>query len=383
MRSKSVYVFLKFLLAVTLCCCMLAVAIPFVAEAGETGEAYALVSETVNGPEGSFITRPVLTGGDAAVCETVNAAIAEKANLSAYETALLNLSPGSTGIRVNWQSNAVENGKCPEVLSIRVCAEGKQPQGRPGQVNYLMTFDLRDGSEVTFGMLCTDEDGMTGFLEEYVWDEVEPELSDYMENRSLSPVPAERFFLDGCGNIVFYYEKGQFSFLSGACGAFAVSYGEVSEWLNTDEDALPALALNSEKEPLFMTLPGCDLEETLEKYKCPLDSFYYVSGSAYLTEEPLLRGIYLLTNEDEEFVTGVALLRGTLDGAVIGRSTLNELHDGDCWPVNQEESEGLLTVPGCCYEEKRDGLTYLYCFDEDQVLYNISIHARYYPYDHE
>lgn len=340
----------------------------------ETGP-YMLTEETVEGAEDSYVCRPVLTGGDSAVCEAVNATIAEDALLADYEEALRTLSPGSTGVRVSWQSNASQDGTCPVVLSILITADGKQPQGRPGQVKYAMTFDLRDGSRVTFDDLCTDEEGMTDYLEEYVWDELEPELSDYMSNCELSPVPVESFWLDGTGNIVFFYERSRFSFLSGACGAFALRYDEAPEAFDTGAEGIPMLAVNDEIKPLALTVIGCNLEEALRLYRCPLDSFYYAGGSAYLTEEPLLRGVYLLTDENEETVTGVMMLRGTSGDMVIGKTVLPENDGNGIRTVSAEESEGLLTVPGFCMEEKKDDLIYTYYFDENRVLYGIAIHS--------
>lgn len=338
----------------------------------ETGP-YMLTEEMLEGAEGSFVCRPVLTGGDSAVCEAVNAAIYEEAFFAGYEETLQTLSPGSTGVRVSWQSNASRDGTCPMVLSILVTADGKQPQGRPGQVKYAMTFDLRDGSRVTFESLCTDEEGMTDFLEEYVWDELEPELSDYMSNCELSPVPVESFWLDGTGNIVFCYDRSRFSFLSGACGAFALRYDEAPEAFDTGKESIPMLAMNDEIKPLSLTVIGCGLEEALRLYRCPLDSFYYASGSAYLTEEPLLRGVYLLTDEDEELVTGVMMLRGADGDMVIGKTVLPETDGNEVRTVSAEESEGLLTVPGFCMDEKKDGLIYTYYFDENRILYGIAI----------
>lgn len=345
------------------------------AEGVQDAEPYILTEEKTEGAEGSFVCRPVLTGGDSAVRETVNAAIAEEAFLADYEEALRTLSPGSTGVRVSWQSNASRDGACPKVLSILITADGKQPQGRPGQVKYAMTFDLRDGSRVTFESLCTDEEGMADFLEEYVWDELEPELSDYMSNCELSPVPVESFWLDGTGNIVFCYERSRFSFLSGACGAFALRYDEATEAFDTGAESIPMLAMNGEIKPLALMVIGCDLEEALSLYRCPLDSFYYASGSAYLTEEPLLRGIYLLTDEDEETVTGVMMLRGTAGDMVIGKTELPETGGNEIRTVSAEESEALLTVPGFCMDEKKDGLIYTYYFDENRVLYGIAIQS--------
>ena len=362
---KCAAAILLFVFALALCCAG--------AESVQEAEPYILTEEMTEGAEGSFVCRPVLTGGDSAVCEAVNAAIIEEAFLAGYEEALRTLSPGSTGVRVSWQSNASRDGTCPEVLSILITADGKQPQGRPGQVKYAMTFDLRDGHCVTFESLCTDAEGMTDFLEEYVWDELEPELSDYMSNCELSPVPVESFWLDGTGNIVFCYERSRFSFLSGACGAFALRYDEAPEAFDTGEESIPMLAMNDEIKPLSLTVIGCGLEEALRLYRCPLDSFYYASGSAYLTEEPLLRGVYLLTDEEEETVTGVMMLRGTTGDMVIGRTVLLETDGNGVRTVSAEESEGLLTVPGFCMDEEKDDLIYTYYFDENRVLYGIAI----------
>lgn len=335
--------------------------------AEEAGSGYMLTCVRTEGADGSYIDCPVLTGGSAEVCEKVNALICENAMLARYESTLAGISGGS-GLRVSYTANTAPDGICPEVLSILICADGRQPQGRPGTVYYTVNADLATGGEIFFSALCNDMEAAEAFLDEYAETVGDNTISDYMENRELVPVPTEHWVLDGCGHIVILYEKDAFSFLSGQPGSFAFSPEAAKDVFDLSDGGVLSRARCEGKVCLPLTLPGKDAQAVLEAYRSPLDSFFFDGGEMYLTEEPLLRGAYLIMDDTGERIKAVLMTEVFPAGLIAGetgREEIGGLSDGR----NAEESI-TDTVENACValDGECEGVKCVYYFDADGLL---------------
>ena len=337
------------LLALALCL------LPWAALASEAGIGWE--AQETTGPAGSFVRWPLFAAQDAALADTaekINQAIQEQVRLQAYQALLATVSEGSTGVQVDYE---MALGK--DYLSILFSAEGKMLAGRPGQVYYPMTFDLATGESIAFDALFADPDGAKAFIEEYLADEVAPTLSTYLENNQLFPVPYDRFFLDGCGNLIFCYEAGQLSFLSGFSGTVAFRYSELWNYLDHSADGIPmGVMLQGDNENRYpparqdfslgeamdewvgsgrlsglVSAPRLTdpLDEALSRLRVAADSGYYPGGAYYEAEDARLRGTLILTNDDETLVTGLLTARVDQYGIETGRTPLDEAEEMLGW----------------------------------------------------
>jgi len=321
-----------------------------------------------DGAAGSFVHYPELAIDAeehplSAVIGKVNQAILDHARIPAYLQLLSTIAEGSAGLQVDydyafpqWESDA-------HYLSLCVSARGKMLSGGPSQVYYPMTFDLLTGEEVPFEKLFTDPDGAKAFIEEQLSDEIAPTLSTYLENSDLFPVPFDRYWLDGMGNVILTYEHSQLSFLSGDSGAVAFRYSELWDYLDTSKEGVPMQVLwhpdkygaadsdfslaekNSEwfyNDALYGLgvdlYLGDPLDQVLSAFQAASDSGYYPGGAYYEVEYPTLRGTLILTDENEEKVTGILSSRVDHFGIETGKTTLEQA-------IALMGSEPLITLP--------------------------------------
>lgn len=344
---------------------------PSIAEKADTDDNlrnFVYVMHREDGAAGNFIEYPEFVSddpADEALLSAINRTIQETAHIPEYLQLLSTIQEGGTGLRLTWQSsNFVQFNEQGEQIGVRYVsllfsAEGKMLRGRPGQIYYPLTLDLATGELVEFDALFTDPENAKLFIESYLYSEVEPTLSTYLENNRLFPVPYNRFFLDGSGNVILVYESEQLSFLSGFSGAVAFRYSELWEYLDTSPDGIPMQAMETlygtlwnktaqyipqpEKwkypqlletfldfsklpgfPPLLIPDLGTPMEEVLEKLHAASDSGYYADGAYYEVEEPVLRGTYLLTDREETTLTGILTSRLDCYGIETGKTTLKE-----------------------------------------------------------
>ena len=350
---------------------LLAVSLPAAAENAPALGTVTAQKETLRGASDSFVSFPVLASSDesqAAVIERVNQAIRQKARIQEYSQLLSAITEGSQGLRMDYSltlpyGNAELGRPAAGYVSILFSARGKMLSGRPSQIYYPMTFDLSTGEEVPFEQLFTDPDGAKAFIEEALMDEIAPNLSTYLENSELLPVPFDRFFLDGQGNLILVYENSQLSFLSGFSGAVAFRYSELWDDLDTSEAGVPMQILwHPDKYPdapmkaslgekngewayndalyglgadLYL---GDPLEEALAKFRAAADSGFYPGGAYYEVEEAALRGTLILTDDSEETVTGILTSRVDHFGIETGKTTLEKA-------IALMEAEPLIRLP--------------------------------------
>ena len=310
----------------------------------------------------------------APVIDSINRRILEKAQIPAYLQMLPAITEGSTGLQVDYECAYPQWFPDAHYVSFLISAQGKMLSGRPSQVYYPMTFDLLTGEEVTFEQLFTDPDGAKDWIETYMQDEIAPTLSNYLENADLLPVPYDRFFLDGQGNIVIVYENKQLSFLSGFSGAVAFRYSELWDYLDTSETGVPMQVMwhpnkypfdahlgekNSEwlfNDALYGLGVGLylndPLEHVLDTFRSTTDSMSYPGGACYEVEEAVLRGTLILTDESEEIVTGILTSRVDHFGIETGKTALDDairLLAEDplaCLPISESAAELYRVCPG-------------------------------------
>ena len=294
---------------------------------------------SAEGQAGSFVRYPLLVTDDDAYrlsVDIINQAIQAEANIPAYLQLLSTITEGSTGLKLDYEIGALHTfGDRLQLgnpyLSILFSAEGKMLQGRPSQVYYPMTFDLRTGETVSFDALFTDPNAAKERIEALLEKDVEPTLSTYLENSQLFPVPYDRFFLDGFGHLIIAYEQSQLSFLSGYSGSVSFRYSELVPPLGFSSSELqdyfaPTLTAPEEKRLSFArqmmrSLPvaihraielGDDLSDVLARFRSTTDSGFYPGGAYYEVEDANYRGTLILTDETEQTVTGLLTSRTDL-----------------------------------------------------------------------
>ena len=312
-----------------------------------------------NGPSGSYICYPALNGEESpealALAEKINGYIQETAQIPAYLQLLSNLQAGGTGLVMDYDmtishvwDKTEEKWKTAPYVSLVFSAKGKMLVGRPSQVYYPMTLNMATGEPVAYEELFTDPEGAKAYIEACLEEEVEPTLSTYLENTQLFPVPYDRFFLDGYGNLILYYENSQLSFLSGDSGAVAFRYSELWDWLDTSRSGIPMAVLESPDQYAEHPAPiaeqmdeicmgahplygfgmegelGMSVEQLTDLYPQAADSEYYPDGACFEVETAALRGTLILTDEAEETVTGILSSRADFFGIFTGKTTLTD-----------------------------------------------------------
>lgn len=271
-----------------------------------------------------FLLVPEITIGQT---EVLNTSIREKAQITAYEN-IMTFGTGSAGLQV-YPDVLVLQGN---ILSLAISANGKMPVGRPSQVYYPMTFDVDTGEEIPFEAWFKDADGAMAYMEEKT-EAMEENLSTHLENRSLIPVPFDRYTVDEWGNMTIWYEKDQLSFLSGFSGALHFRHSELSPYFDDKADSLMGRLLTEKEQSGWMAALGdrnClgwPLDEALSRFRSTVDSEYYPGGAFYEVEDAKLQGTVLLTDNAEETVLG--LLAANLDdgGIVTGKTTLTQARE--------------------------------------------------------
>ncbi len=273
--------------------------------------------------ENDYIIYPVLANGGEHT-EKINAMIMERAQIAAYQNVML-YGTGSTGLRVDFEGHVQDN-----VMSLVISAEGKMPVGRPSQMYYPITVDLETGEEIPFDALFTDADGAKAHMEETLENEVEETLSTHLENRSLFPVPFDRYTLDENGGITLYYEKDQLSFLSGFGGAVYFRFSQLEPYFDLADGSYMNRVLEEKTEVGYLhglgdrNCIGMEMEEALKKYRSTVDSEFYPGGACYEVEDARLFGTVLIADENEETVIGLLCSRVDDGGIVTGKTTLEE-----------------------------------------------------------
>jgi hypothetical protein len=151
-------------------------------------------------------------------------------------------------------------------------------------------------------------------METILTDTYLDELSSYLENAELTPLPTDSFTLDADG-ITFYYPASQFKLLSGYCGAAEFNYDELSDFLITDADALPArlgalpqalsdaeikanveAAVQAGRLPRIKATLGESMADVIARYRLLRDPDQYPGGRYFQLEAPAFRQVLVLSD---------------------------------------------------------------------------------------
>ena len=321
-------------------------------------------------PEGIVVRYPAVTGmEDEQLQERINAQIQEDCRIREYlARATLLISGGN--LRTEWIG-----GIQGDVFSCAVSAEGALETTRTAHRWTGSNVDLRDGHEIAFAELFTDEAAARETLEAYLEGEVAPELSAQLLNSELLPLP-DSFRLDRTG-LTLLYPAEQLSTLSDRAGDIRISWHELREVLDTSEDSIPSrigatdtVTLSEEggkrllaaaAEGRMEGVPaaiGDSMQELTDRYHLLTDPDGYQDGRMFALEGSCFRGVYLLTDDldrswENSRVQGIRLDHGGAECLFIGHTAREDWlavlgEPEHTAAIDGEKAEANRLVPGRC-----------------------------------
>ncbi|HNW86815.1 MAG TPA: RsiV family protein [Candidatus Limiplasma sp.] len=286
------------------------------------------------------IRYPQLEGmSDAAVQQKINDTIVEKGKITQRMVTLTTLSETGTGLTVDYEA-FVGGG----VFSTVISASGIMENGRKGQEYSTLTVSLATGEPLTLADLFTDPDQAIADMEAILENTYQDELSSYLENSALTPLPTNSFTLNADG-ITFYYPANQFAMLSGYSGTAQFNYSELTDdWLQGGDklpatlNALPAAMSDAEikaaiaKTVTAGTLPhihtalGDSIPDLIDRYRLLRTPDEYPGGRYFQFEAPAFRQVLVLSDAlgngwEHSTVQGIMSFRTDLYGIQTGKTT--------------------------------------------------------------
>ena len=337
---------------------------------------------------------PAVTGmEDQELEEGINNRIQQDNRIREYlDRAALLISGGS--LRTSWTGGVTGD----DVFTCTVSAEGALETTRQTHALTGSNIDLRDGHEIAFGELFTDEAEAREITEAYLEETVGPELSAYLQNSEVVPVP-ETFVLEQAGLRLLYPVK-QLSTLSDRAGDIRIGWYRLREVLDLSEGSILSrigaeemITLTQESGEKLRTeaaegrLPGIPaavgegMQELTDRYRLLTDPDGYENGRMFYLEGGAFRGVYLLTDDlsrdwKDSTVQGIRMDEGCAYGLCAGETEreawLEALGDPDSEAeISAEKAEANRTVPGKCdYYGCGDYQLQLYS-DEDGRLVSV------------
>ena len=233
------------------------------------------------------------------------------------------------------------------IFSTLLTVEEKQAGSRRKQSETALTYDLSDGEKLTLNRLFSDPAEAVGRMEALAEESLGREMTEYMDNRAVTPLPTDAFTMDEWG-VTFHYPADQLSFASGAAGAVQFFYEELDGLWLPDEDGIPAQmgllaaersaseqktaiaeAVTAGKLPMLPLTLGQPMTEIVEQYRLVRTPDAFPGGRYFLMEAPLFRDIYLISDDmqagyDHSVLRGIQLRRGSLYGLKVGTSLRTE-----------------------------------------------------------
>ena len=381
---------MKKLLTILTAACLLAACVPVCAEGAEIREKSLELF-------GSSVCFPAVSGmEDAALEQQVNDRIAADLYEEYYQARMTQLiSDDERNITVSW-----EGAILGDVFSCALEAEGAVRGNRGTHEWAWSNVDLRDGHEITFGELFTDEDAAREAIEEYLEWTVGPELSPHLGNSELTPLP-EGFRLERTG-LTLLYKAEKLSTLRDRAGAVKIGWNEIRDYTDWSEDGIltrigaaemTTLTEESRDRIIAMTeggqlpdipvKPGDSGKEWTDRAHLLNDPEEYAGGRMFSLEGAAFRDVFVLSDKvssswDESVVQGVRMDRGCVWGLCIGETAADEWHQLLGEPdhttvLDEEQAELERTVPGKCdyyqYGDYRLQLQY----GEDGILAGITL----------
>ena len=318
---------------------------------------------------GSSVHYPQLTGlADEAVQARINAAIMEKGRINDRITRMAALMNAPVKLNVSY-SYTLQG----DVFSCAILADGAVETSRATQVWSAVNVDLRTGEEITFTDLFIDADEATTFIENYLDEQVAPELSAHLAAGSLTPVP-ETFTISSTG-LTLYYDIDDFRTLSDKAGTVTILWCELREYLKWGQTAV-LMAINANQHialgedgalyipeavqaGAFDGIPatlGQPMQELIDRYALLTDPDIYEGGRMIALEDGAFRGVYILTDAltddfDRSVVQGIRADRLNFWGLCTGDTTIDWWREVLGEPettlvVAEERAESWRIVPG-------------------------------------
>jgi hypothetical protein len=306
---------------------------------------------------GGQIVYPQVTGlAEARISDEINGNIVKQGFINEHLQTLSSItSNDGWGIHVSAEYILHSSVDGNDILSVMLTAVGKMPNGRFGHVRTSMNFLLSTGRQLLAADVFTDVGATASYLDQYVTDYVEPNLSTYIENNSLVPVPLDNFYLDNAG-IVFCYDRNTFSMLSGDSGAVELRYYElrdfldpspagipatiqINKWAETDGDTAGLIMSDAENGSLsgIPLQVGAPLQDAIDAYHLLSDPDFYMGGMMMELEDARLRGVQVMTDRQADDYSDLAIV-----GIQTGRANLYGIATGI---TEQQEWRKILGVP--------------------------------------
>ena len=247
------------------------------------------------------------------------------------------------------------------IFSTLLTVESQQPGSRREQSETALTYALSDGERLTLNRLFSDPAEAVGRMEALAEESLGREMTEYMDNRAVTPLPTDAFTMDEWG-VTVHYPADQLSFASGAAGAVQFFYEELDGLWLPDEDGIPAQmgllaaersaseqktaiaeAVTAGKLPMLPLTLGQPMTEIVEQYRLVRTPDAFPGGRYFLMEAPLFRDIYLISDDmqagyDHSVLRGVQLRRGSLYGLKVGTSLRTE------WQASLGQPAEIITL---------------------------------------
>ena len=385
---------MKFFRMICRMLCLAAALLVFTAACG-AGEALTVEDAGLDFSEALSIHYPVVAGpGDEDLLKQVNGLIQERCRIGDYLGRAARLLSGGS-LKTEWKG-----GITGEVFSCAVSALGAVENTRVTHVWTAASADLRDGHEITFAELFTDEETARELITAYLEENVSPDLSAHLLNSELTPLP-ETFYLEPSG-LTFLYPVSRLSTLSDRAGEIRIGWHVLRDALDPDEDGIPArigaedmITLSGQsmekirkagEEGRLDGIPakiGDSVQELTDRYHTLTDPDGFEGGRLFALEGGAFRGVYLMTDDltrswENSRVQGIRMDQGCLWGLCVGETPraewLAELGEADgSAEIGEEKAEANRIVPGTCdYYRCGDYLLQLYS-DVDGTLVSIML----------
>ena len=383
---------MKFFRMICRMVCLITALLVFASACGAE-EAFSIQDEGLDFSEALSIHYPLVSGsGDEDLLKQVNDLIREKCRIGEYLSRAAQLLSGGS-LRTEWKG-----GIYGEVFSCAVSALGAVENSRTTHVWTAANADLRDGHEITFGELFTDEDAARERIEAYLDENVAPDLSAHLQNSELTPLP-ETFFLEPSG-LTLLYPVSRLSTLSDRAGEIRIGWHVLRDELDLSEDSILSrigaeemITLSAQSaeqlraaagEGRMTGIPvtiGDSMQELTDRYHMLTDPDGFEGGRLFALEGGCFRGVYLMTDDlsrgwESSVVQGIRMDQGCLWGLCVGETPRSEWlaelgsPDGSA-EIGEEKAEANRIVPGACdYYHCGEYILQLYS-DEDGTLISI------------
>ena len=383
---------MKFFRMICRMVCLITALLVFASACGAE-KAFSIQDEGLDFSEALSIHYPLVSGsGDEDLLKQVNDLIREKCRIGEYLSRAAQLISGGS-LRTEWKG-----GIYGEVFSCAVSALGAVENSRTTHVWTAANADLRDGHEITFGELFTDEDAARERIEAYLDENVAPDLSAHLQNSELTPLP-ETFFLEPSG-LTLLYPVSRLSTLSDRAGEIRIGWHVLRDELDLSEDSILSrigaeemITLSAQSaeqlraaagEGRMAGIPvtiGDSMQELTDRYHMLTDPDGFEGGRLFALEGGCFRGVYLMTDNlsrgwENSVVQGIRMDQGCLWGLCMGETPRSEWlaelgsPDGSA-EIGEEKAEANRIVPGACdYYHCGEYILQLYS-DEDGTLISI------------